>query len=109
MDEFTITRSTQADCYVLRVSGDLDGDTAPWLERELDQLQTQLPVVIDLSAVQFLTSAGVVAVLSDRAFGRPTLVCPDDTAAAKILDIMGAQRLVPIYHDLSAALSARAA
>ena len=63
-----------------------------------------LPVLIDLSQVTFLTSAGIVALLSERTFGRPALFCPDGSVSAKLLAIVQAQRLVPIYRDLDAAL-----
>ena len=60
--------------------------------------------LIDLAGVSVLTSAGVVALLRERSFGRPALFCPDGSQAARILEIVQAQRLVPIYRDLGAAL-----
>jgi hypothetical protein len=63
-----------------------------------------LPVIVDLSGVGFLTSGGVVALLRERSFGRPALYCPDGSLAAKILEIVHAQLLVPIFRDLDAAL-----
>jgi hypothetical protein len=62
-------------------------------------------VIVDLSGVVFLTSAGIVALLRERSFGRPTLYCPDGSVAARMLEIVQAQRLVPIYRDLGAALA----
>ena len=67
-------------------------------------LTAALAVLIDLSQVKFLTSAGIVALFSERAFGRPALFCPDGSVSAKLLAIVQAQRLVPIYRDLDAAL-----
>ena len=43
--------------------------------------------------------------LAERSFGRPALYCPDGTHTAKILEIVQAQRLAPIYRDLNAALA----
>ena len=103
MDEFEVSVVTRQGCQVVSVDGDLDGDTASWLERELDRLPV-LPVIVDLSRVRFLTSAGIVALLRERSFGRPALYCPDGSVAAKILEIVQAQRLVAIYRDLDAAL-----
>ena len=37
-------------------------------------------------------------------FGRPALFAPDHSHAAKMLEIVQAQRLMPIYRDLDAAL-----
>ena len=50
-----------------------------------------MPVVVDLSEVRFLTSAGIVALLSERSFGRPALYCPDGSVAARMLEIVQAQ------------------
>ena len=104
MDEFAVAVEIREGCHVVYVRGDLDADTAPYLEFELGRLLEGLPVLIDLSGVTFLTSAGIVAVLSDRTFGRPALFCPDGSVSAKLLAIVGAQRLVPIYRDLDTAL-----
>jgi anti-anti-sigma factor len=108
MDDFEITLLPGQGCQLVRVSGDLDADTAPWLEQKLDQGEGNVPVVVDLSHVRFLTSAGLVVLLRERRFGRPALYCPDGTMAAKMLKIVQAHRLVPIYRDLESALSASA-
>jgi hypothetical protein len=66
-------------------------------------------VLIDLSQVKFLTSAGIVAFLAERTFGRPELFCPDGSVSAKLLGIVRAERLVPIYRDLGLALQSLSA
>jgi anti-anti-sigma factor len=104
MDDFEVSITIRNGCQVVAVAGDLDADTAPLLEFELARLLGGLPVLIDLSQVTFLTSAGIVALLSERAFCRPALFCPDGSVSAKLLAIVQAQRLVPIYRDLDAAL-----
>ena len=105
MDEFLVSVEIRQGCQVVTVRGDLDADTAPYLDFDLDRLLGALPVLIDLSRVTFLTSAGIVALLAERSFGRPALFCPDGSVSAKLLAIVGAQRLVPIYRDLDAALA----
>jgi anti-anti-sigma factor len=104
MEEFAVSVEIREGCQVVSVRGELDADTAPDLAFELDRLLGALPVLIDLSQVKFLTSAGIVILLSERAFGRPALFCPDGSVSAKLLTIVQAQRLVPIYRDLDAAL-----
>ena len=103
MDEFAVSIAIRDGCQIVTVRGDLDADTAPHLEYQLDRLLAGLPVIVDLSEVRFLTSAGVVALLTERVFGRPALVCPEGSVSAKLLEIVQAQRLVPIYRDLDAA------
>jgi anti-anti-sigma factor len=109
MDEFAVAVEIRQGCHVVCVCGDLDADTAPYLEFELGRLLGGLPVLIDLSRVTFLTSAGIVALVSERTFGRPALFCPDGSVSAKLLAIVQAQRLVPIYRDLDAALQSLSA
>jgi anti-anti-sigma factor len=105
MDEFGVSVEIRDGCQVVTVVGDLDGDTAPLLEHELARLAVGLPVVVDLGGVGVLTSAGLVALLRERSFGRPALYCPDGSVTARLLEIVQAQRLVPIYRDLGAALT----
>jgi anti-sigma B factor antagonist len=104
MDVLGVAVSNRDGCQIVKASGDLDGDTAPGLESALDTLVRHMPVIIDLTGVRTLTSAGVQALLRERAFGLPTLLCPDGTTVARVLEIVQAHRLVPIYADLQAAL-----
>ena len=104
MAEFELTVTPLENCQLVRVGGDLAGDTTPWLERELDQLAAWLPVVIDLSRVKSLTSTGVQTLLTERAFGLPALFCRPGTSVARVLEIVQAHRLVPIYSDLAVAI-----
>jgi hypothetical protein len=62
-----------------------------------------LPVLLDLAGVRMLTSAGVHVLLKPRAFGHPAIFCPRGPVS-KVLGIVQAHRLVPIYADLQAAL-----
>jgi hypothetical protein len=65
-----------------------------------------MPVIIDLMHVTSLTSAGVQALLRERSFGQPALVCPQGTIASTVLEIVHADLLVLIYPDLDAAIGA---
>ncbi len=100
---FQISVAPRLGCQIVSVSGDLDGDTAPRLDSVLNQLVSAAPVIVDLAGVAMLTSAGVQALLRERVFGRPTLFCPDGSVA-RVLAIVQAQLLVPIYRDLDAAI-----
>ena len=100
---FKISVARRRGCQIVSVSGDLDGDTAPRLDSVLNQLASAVPVIVDLAGVAMLTSAGVQALLRERVFGRPTLFCPDGSVS-RVLAIVQAQLLVPIYRDLDAAI-----
>ena len=109
MEEFGVSVAIREGCQVVTVQGDLDADTAPRLESELDRLRAGMPVIVDLSGLRFLTSAGLVTLLAERSFGRPALFCPEGSVGATMLEIVQAQRLVPIYRDLDPALKSLSA
>jgi len=106
MTDFDIWVAVRDGCQLVSVAGDLDGDTAPRLERELDRLLERQRVIIDLNRVRSLTSAGVQALLRERSFGLPVLFCRSGSSVARVLEIVQAHRLVPIYSDLAAAIDA---
>jgi anti-anti-sigma factor len=102
---FETSVALRSGCQIVSVWGDLDGDTAPRLDSVLDRLVAAMPVIVDLAGVAMVTSAGVQALLRERMFGRPALFCPDGNVS-RVLAIVQAQRLVPIYRDFDAALDA---
>ena len=104
MIEFDV-HAVSAECEIVTVRGDLDGDTAPRLDAALDALGRRRRVLVDVSRVDVLTSAGVQSLLRERRFGHPSVVCPDGRIAT-ILEIVQAHRIVPIYRDLDAAIVA---
>jgi anti-anti-sigma factor len=109
MDVFGVAVSIRDGCQIVTASGDLDSDTAPGLESALNRLARHIPVIIDLTGVRTVTSAGVQTLLRERPFGRPVLFCPDGTTVARVLEIVQAHRVVPIYRDLTAALTSSVA
>jgi anti-anti-sigma factor len=104
MDALVVEVSIREGCQVVKISGDLDADTVPRLDFHLDRLANLMPVIIDLADVRAVTSAGVQALLRERSFGVPTLLTPAGTTVSRVLEIVQAHRLVPIYSDLAAAL-----
>ncbi len=105
MDEFEISATSHAGCQIITLRGDLDGDTAPGLDAALAGCSPQEPVIVDLSRLDMLTSAGVQSLLRERGWGLPALVCPDGRIATT-LEIVQAHRVVPIYRALDAAIAA---
>jgi anti-anti-sigma factor len=102
-DQLSVVSGVRAGCRVVVASGDLDGDTAGELDRLLAALPAGLGVLLDLAGLRMLTSAGVHVLLQPRAFGHPAIFCPDGPVS-RVLEIVQAHRLVPIYRDLDAAL-----
>jgi hypothetical protein len=83
--------------------GGLDGDTTVSLIVCLRRFLLALGVLLDLAGLRLLTSAGVHVLLKPRAFGHPAIFCPAGPVS-RVLEIVHAHRLVPIYQDLDAAL-----
>jgi hypothetical protein len=103
-DQLSVVSVIRDGCRVVVVCGDLVADTVARLDDALDSLPAGLPVLVDLAGLRMLTSAGVHVLLKPRAFGLPAVFCPAGRVS-KVLEIVHAHRLVPIYADLQAALS----
>jgi anti-anti-sigma factor len=102
-DQLSVVSGIRGGCRVVVISGDLDGDTVGELDRVLAGFPAGLGVLLDLAGLQMLTSAGVHVLLKPRAFGHPAIFCPDGPVS-RVLEIVQAHRLMPIYRDLDAAL-----
>ena len=107
MNEFDVSAVKRSGCQVVTLRGDLDGDTAPLLDGVLDRFSRRDKVIVDLSRLAVLTSAGLQSLLRERRFGHPALACPEGTIA-RVLEIVQAHRVVPVYRDVDGALLALA-
>ncbi|WP_028931442.1 STAS domain-containing protein [Pseudonocardia asaccharolytica] len=96
---------------VVRVLGEIDTLTAPVLREQLDQhLPAALLVVLDLSAVTFLGSAGLAVLVSakdeaERRGHRLRLVC-GSRIATRALEATGLLTLFDVADGVPEALSA---
>jgi anti-anti-sigma regulatory factor len=104
LEGLSVVSGVRDGCRVVVVSGDLVADTVARLDEVLESLVVGLPVLVDLAGVRMLTSAGVHVLLKPRAFGNPAIFCPFGPVS-RVLDIVQAHRLLPIYADLQAALT----
>ncbi len=99
------------DVRVLHVVGELDTLTAPLLAGELAGQQAAVStLVVDLSDVTFLGSAGLAALVeakdaAEKACGRLLLV-PGSRIAKRALEATGLLRLFTVADDVPEALAA---
>ena len=97
---------------VLRLEGDLDVYTVRDLRARADEVDPgRRQVVVDMSGIGFLDSAGVTAVVSllnqTRAGGRSLgIVCPADHEVSRILAVAGLQPELVIHDDLAGCCAA---
>jgi anti-sigma B factor antagonist len=100
-----------ADVRVLHVIGELDTLTSPLLARQLAEQQSAVAkLVVDLSDVSFLGSAGLAALVeakdaADNSQGR-LLVVPGSRIAKRALEATGLLRLFTVADDVPEALAA---
>ncbi len=59
--QLTISRQVEGDSVTLAIGGELDLESAPTLERELEDAERSVPrrLVLDLASLDFLDSTGI--------------------------------------------------
>ncbi|MEV1088937.1 STAS domain-containing protein [Streptomyces microflavus] len=113
MNPLTITSRDAATGPVLEITGDLDHGTAPELRKAVDRLTLaagQL-LILDLTGLVFCDSSGITALLAARNLateqggGIALAAVPANTA--RILSIVGLDRVFTIHPDISSATGVR--
>jgi anti-anti-sigma factor len=104
---FTTWLVRSRSTVVLRVSGEVDLLTAPWLADAVDaSYATGLDVVVDLGNVEFMDCAGL-RVLLDAAESRPAherlTVTQVPLQVQRLLELTGIGRVVRVASEPSAA------
>ena len=94
MSETEVGRGT-----VLALDGRLDSVTAPEVEARLLALLARGPVVADLSAVRYVSSAGLRVLLKAakqaRAAESRFAVCALQAAVREVFEVSGFDRIIP--------------
>ena len=107
----TVVGSRTEAAVILAVSGRVDGETAPELERMCGQWITagDRHVLLDFTELQYISSAGLSSVLGagkqvDRHGGR-LLICGLSARVKQVFAFSGLDTLFPIFDTREAALS----
>src|SRR5262245_48249626 len=101
-----ITIRSLVDCEVVSLAGELDCNSSPALVEALRQASdNSRPVVVDLSALQFIDSSGLHVLMSGATDGdaRRIVVCPPGNVA-RVLAIVRAEAALAVFEQLDAAL-----
>jgi anti-anti-sigma factor len=107
MTDSSLAIETRIDggCTVISLAGDLDLDTVPALEQALNACTDGLPVIVDISELDFILSAGLHVLMAVGATGKPAaLVYKPHGNIARVLEIVQAHKQVPLYEELPEAL-----
>lgn len=106
-----ITTSERDGALVVHVSGPVTAATAPELESLLLERVAvgQKAMVIDLTDVDFMSSAGLRAVVATSKALHPAgklAVCGLSAAVKQVFDVAGLSFRLELYSDVDAALAA---
>lgn len=96
---------------VLRVGGDIDLATVPALEAAIDEALVERPtaLVIDLSGVDFLASAGLQALVATHNHVSESArfaVVANSAATSRPIQLTGLDQIFQLYPTLDEALTA---
>ena len=110
MSDFSMQQEHKGDVTVFSISGRVDSDTTPAMDAELEKLVSkEKKVVLDLKDVEFLSSAGVRAIvkaLKTAKKSRSNLklaAIPDHIA--EVLQMLGMMELMQTYPSLEEAIA----
>jgi anti-sigma B factor antagonist len=98
----TVTAQLQDGVFVLAVAGELDMLTAPRLSQTLEEALADEPrlLVVDLSDVTFLDSAGLAALLAARRearTGTSLRVVANQRATLRPMQLTGVDEYLSVY------------
>ncbi len=110
-DTMTTTVEAHEGATVLTVSGEVDLATAPALENTIDAILTGKPaaLIIDLTGVSFLASAGMATLVAahQRAGDTTTIVVvADGPATSRQLKMTSLDQVFALHPTLAEALAA---
>ncbi|MCE0761878.1 anti-sigma factor antagonist [Pseudonocardia kujensis] len=112
----SISLAERADAVVIAVAGELDYTTTPSLRKAiadaLDRLSTR-PLVLDLTGVTLLGSAGLATLVDSAAEAEhqlttagPFRIVVDGTRPViRSIQVSGLDQLLKLYHDVEDALA----
>ncbi|HEY2057416.1 STAS domain-containing protein [Amycolatopsis sp. NBC_01480] len=106
-----IGRADRPPAAVLAVSGDVDTCTAPRMTAAVAEVLTEAPpvLVLDLTAVEFLASPGLTALLTIRRgmpAGTELRIVASGRATLRPIQLTGLEPGLPLYRTLEQALAA---
>lgn len=106
-----VTISEENTILVVAVSGRVDSNTAPELERDLKAQVGAAParVVVDLSAVEYISSAGlralVSALRSARSHGGDVRLAALSPRVSDVLKLAGLESIFAVYASRAQAVA----
>ncbi|MFI7672285.1 STAS domain-containing protein [Actinophytocola sp. NPDC049390] len=106
-NDFDVSVTRHADATVLNVRGDVDMVTAPVLRSTIEEVARAGPklLVIDLMAVTFLSSAGLLVLVETAEAGRPEVrVVGTGRECLRPIRLTGLDTVLSLHETLADAL-----
>lgn len=114
LDEFGATQYEAIDgTQIVSVTGEVDLSSVPWLAEVIRRAKEQAGgepshVVVDLSEVEFMDTAGLEVLLEEwnssrRLDGRMCIVAPEGPLT-RLLEVSGLGELFDLYAEMDAAV-----
>jgi anti-anti-sigma factor len=107
-----VLSSKAGDTVVLRVTGRLDGNTAPAFDDECTRAiaEDQKRAVLDCESLEYISSAGLRSILALaktlQGRGGSLAVCGLKGIVAEVFEISGFSNMLPVFGDVEEALAA---
>ncbi len=100
-----ITIRSLVDCELVALAGELDCQSSPLLADALVEASDGgRPVIVDLTELRFIDSSGLHVLMSGvDCNGKRIVVCPPGNVA-RVLEIVRADKALPLFEELDAAL-----
>ena len=113
MPPLAITSHTLDSAVVLTISGEIDLSNSGSVYTALSKaLARGLPVILDMSGVEFLDSCGLAAVVQAwreaAVIEPPTLLTIPSPPVARVFDLACTAGILPLFHNQADALAALA-
>lgn len=106
-----IVRERQADVDVFRVAGRIDSTTAPDLDGALHAAAEQVNarIVVDLEAAEYISSAGLRALVSAAKAARrnrgDVRIAQPSVRVSEVLKLAGLESIFTLHGDVAAAVA----
>ncbi len=111
MSDFSIAREMKGEVALVRVQGFLDAHTFEQLEEEIRDVYDSgcFKLVVDLSKVDYISSAGAGVFIGARSEGQENggdVIILNPTAGVKeVLELLGLTQIFKVYDDYASALA----
>jgi anti-anti-sigma factor len=106
-----IKTSIQDDIMIITIGGRLDAVSSPDFDKQMDGFISQgnKNFVLDLSSLDYISSAGLRSVLSAskklKAEGGSLALASLKDVVKEVFDISGFTKIIPIYDSVESAIS----